>query len=192
MKSTFLTLFVLGIIFSCTRSKVEQSDQDEKEILFLKEVLVDTTILKHQFTFSDIDVNPPSMLNIPGDTTFTRGIDYIAYLLDEKDTLFLRSQFVQEKGFTLKSLASDIFKIIPVSDFRRSKISTDSLWNYIRRNRLDGYYSLSMPIFSKDNKKAYLKISYQCEGHCGNGIEILFIKVNNQWRVKERFGGWVN
>ncbi|MEO9952994.1 hypothetical protein [Nonlabens sp.] len=44
------------------------------------------------------------------------------------------------------------------------------------------WYKISVPVFSKDKSKVFIKISELCPGLCGSGKTILFIKENNQWR----------
>jgi hypothetical protein len=188
MKSVFLSFLCALLVLSCKTNKPEQHQQITTEFAFISEVLRDTSVIKHKPVLLDIDVNPPSMLNIPGDTTFSKRINYLSYLLDEKDTLYLRSQLALEKSFTLESLASGSVKVLAN---KAITASTDSRWEYLERIGEAGYYSLSKPIFDKESTKAYVKVSYYCGEYCGGGMEILFIKTNNKWIVERRLGGWV-
>lgn len=189
MKSVFLAFLCALLVLSCKKHQSERLQQTTTEFTFISEVLGDTSVIKHKPVFLDIDVNPPSMLNIPGDTTFAKRMNYLSYLLDEKDTVYLRSQIALEKSFTLESLASGSVKILANEALTAS---TDSRWEYLEKIGEAGYYSLSKPIFNKESTKAYIKVSYHCGEYCGGGMEILFIKTNNKWVVEKRLGGWVS
>ncbi len=43
------------------------------------------------------------------------------------------------------------------------------------------WYSFSVPLFSKDHKKAIMSVEESCPGLCGSGYTMLFTKQNNVW-----------
>jgi hypothetical protein len=44
------------------------------------------------------------------------------------------------------------------------------------------YYAFSVPLFSKDRKKAVIKIESLCPGLCGTGNLVAYIKKNGKWK----------
>jgi hypothetical protein len=129
------------------------------------------------------------MLSVPGLEQFYVESKYLSFLLQE-DTSFVKQQMAMRKTFQLDSLAFRSFKIIPVADLRKSR-SQEEFWELINKYGT-GYYSVSMPIFNSTNDLCYFKLSFFCNGHCGNGLEILAEKKGIRWVIKEKFGGWVS
>ena len=57
-------------------------------------------------------------------------------------------------------------------------------------NRKD-WYCFSIPLFSKDRKKAVMMIRDLCPGLCGSGETIVFTNENNKW-TSHTTGGWLH
>jgi hypothetical protein len=53
-------------------------------------------------------------------------------------------------------------------------------------------YTMSIPIFSLDNKKAYVQLDNHCGRLCGEGIEIFLEKINGKWKIIFKQGTWVS
>lgn len=54
------------------------------------------------------------------------------------------------------------------------------------------YYDLSVPIISKDSKKAYVEVTYNCSGLCGGARGLFLKKVNDKWIVVARIRLWIS
>lgn len=58
-------------------------------------------------------------------------------------------------------------------------------WNIDRlgfdSSNKENWYSFSVPLFSKDQRKAIMMIKDLCPGLCGSGKTILFTKKNEKW-----------
>ncbi|MGC4104700.1 hypothetical protein [Ferruginibacter sp.] len=55
----------------------------------------------------------------------------------------------------------------------------------------NNWYCFSIPLFSKDRKKAVMMIRDLCPGLCGTGSTLLFIKENGKW-TSETGDWWVH
>jgi hypothetical protein len=54
------------------------------------------------------------------------------------------------------------------------------------------FYSLSIPLFSSDHKKAIIMIEDLCPGLCGTGNTYIYKRKNNRWKTETRSFGWVH
>jgi hypothetical protein len=54
------------------------------------------------------------------------------------------------------------------------------------------YWSMSVPIFSKDLKKAYVVVNENCYGLCGSGGFYLLEKINNKWTIVDYQMLWIS
>ena len=53
------------------------------------------------------------------------------------------------------------------------------------------WYCFSIPLFSKDRKKAVMMIRDLCPGLCGSGHTVVFISENNKW-TSHTDAGWLH
>ena len=60
-----------------------------------------------------------------------------------------------------------------------------------KRENLD-LYEMSIPIFSSNNKKAYVQLNNHCGRLCGEGIEIFLEKLNGKWKIIYKRTAWVS
>lgn len=58
----------------------------------------------------------------------------------------------------------------------------------------EGYYfcEITIPLFSKDNKRAYVELAYYCGRLCGGGKSILLEKINGKWTIIKSYETWVS
>jgi len=54
------------------------------------------------------------------------------------------------------------------------------------------YYEMTIPVFSKDNKKAYLELNHYCGYLCGSGKSIFLKKVNGKWKIVDKWRTWIS
>jgi hypothetical protein len=53
-------------------------------------------------------------------------------------------------------------------------------------------YEMSIPIFSLDNKKAYVQLNNYCGSLCGEGIEVFLEKINGKWKIIYKQRTWIS
>jgi hypothetical protein len=84
-----------------------------------------------------------------------------------------------------------------LKNFRLTKISGNLLVTTNAKektqNKFKGsiYYTITIPIFSKDNKKAYAEVSFNCF-LCGRGTGVYLKKINNKWKVVKVQELWIS
>lgn len=54
------------------------------------------------------------------------------------------------------------------------------------------YYEFEIPLFSKDNKTAYVEMNYHSESYFGKGIAYILKNENGKWKIIDRRGTWIN
>jgi hypothetical protein len=54
------------------------------------------------------------------------------------------------------------------------------------------FYSLSIPLFSIDHKKAIIMIENLCPGLCGTGNTYIYKRENNMWKTETSSFGWIH
>lgn len=54
------------------------------------------------------------------------------------------------------------------------------------------FYEMTLPIFSMDNKKAYVELSYSCGSLCGYGKAIYLKKIKGKWIIVRKVQTWIS
>lgn len=54
------------------------------------------------------------------------------------------------------------------------------------------FYAMTIPIFSLDNKKAYVELDYHCGTLCGYGNAIYLKKIRGKWIIVEKVKTWIS
>ena len=86
-------------------------------------------------------------------------------------------------------------KKLKISENILSKINSPSFEKEIVSRKKVGeyhFYEIGIPLFSIDNKKAFVELSSYCGGLCGNGEFIFLEKINGKWKIIERFETWIS
>ncbi|WP_426095978.1 hypothetical protein [Flavobacterium sp. DSR2-3-3] len=96
----------------------------------------------------------------------------------EKDSVFLLSQNKVLKSFTIDGNLFEKVKIITRKEIDSSK-------KYSTR-----YYEISIPIFSKDNTKAYVEVNKHIKSF-GSGYIVYLEKINEKWRIISKRRTWI-
>ncbi|MDB5115128.1 MAG: hypothetical protein JWQ79_620 [Mucilaginibacter sp.] len=58
-------------------------------------------------------------------------------------------------------------------------------------NKHERFYDLSIPIFSLDQRKAYVQINRFCP-FCGSGVDVFLAKQNGKWKIIKQHRSWIN
>jgi len=110
----------------------------------------------------------------------------IGNLLNQKylgEKLFTRrdSDYLFFQNDTLRKFKIDTSQL---SDF---KVTTNNvILKKIKMKEFYPFYQITIPIFSLDQKRAYLEINDRC-GMCGGGQGVLLEKVNGHWKIVKVF-----
>ncbi|MFV5692772.1 hypothetical protein ACM55K_12160 [Flavobacterium sp. LT1R49] len=96
----------------------------------------------------------------------------------ENDSLFLLSQNKGLKTFNIDKNSFDKVQMITRKEIKSSK-----------RNSLR-YYEISIPIFSKDNTKAYVEVNKHILSF-GSGYIVYLEKVNGKWKIISERMTWI-
>lgn len=174
------------------REENEQSDFTNKSISFLEAILTDSTedafIQDQYYVLSDVD----SLLPPPDFGQHTIEVALISDVLDEEDQNFIEDQLRLRKDFSVKALRSKGFTIVPLQQLLQENGKADSLWASINDQYENGFYTVSMPIFSKGFKKAYVRVGHLCGLLCGGGETRIYECVNGKWELAEVVEVWVS
>ncbi len=86
----------------------------------------------------------------------------------------------------------DSLKINP--EILRNVISTSTKKAKLKTKIDEGYYfcEMTIPLFSKDNNRAYVELAYYCGRLCGGGKSIFLEKINGEWKIIESYETWVS
>lgn len=102
--------------------------------------------------------------------------------------------FESKDSSHILSQYSDIEKI-KISNELLSKVHSTSSTKEIakRKKRIESrFYEIGIPLFSKDNKKAYVELRTFCGRLCGNGQALFLEKINGKWKIIQRFETWTS
>lgn len=152
----------------------------------INHILSDTTdkfFEKPYFITEKSTLGPQIVYGFSSEKTF------ILYLFNENDSLNLFAQFKLRKEFLIDSSKIKDIKLVPKEYFEKNK-TPEPIWDVIDRDYNGGFYSISMPFFSSDNKLVYITIGYTCGWLCGSGHSRLYKYNNERWELLKKFGGW--
>jgi hypothetical protein len=93
----------------------------------------------------------------------------------KKDSLNIVNQNETFKAFKIPKSITQKFKTVELT--KSSKIT-------------EKYIQFSIPIFSKDNNKAYLEFDHYSDNENSYGNSIYLEKVNGKWKIRETKGNW--
>lgn len=193
-----IIFFVLGIfVVSCQQSEQQtEAAQDAEGIprqamQFLEEILTDSSqsafIQDHYYVLSDVTgFLPPTKLEDKSSEA-----ELIAEVLDEKDKGFIRSQLGRQNSFSVAGLKGKGFTIVPLRKLERQQLTSDSLWTYVNRHYENGFYSVSMPVFSSNFQKAYVRLGQLCGPECGGGETRIYEYRHDHWELVDVVEVWV-
>jgi hypothetical protein len=121
-------------------------------------------------SFNDISIQ--NLLNYKKDEMF----------FTSKDSLFLLQQNLKTEKIKIEVTAFDEINLTT----KQSEI------NKRKNGKLYNYYEMTIPIFSLDNKKAYLELNHYCGSLCGSGKSIYLKKIDGKWKIDNKWGTWIS
>ncbi len=160
-------------------------------IQFLGEILTDSSqsgfIQDHYYVLSDdMDFLPPTKMDAQ-----TSEVDKIAEVLHEKDHGFIRSQLNGQRNLSLGKLRDKGFTMVPLRSMENQQITSDSLWTFVNQHYAYGFYSVSMPVFSSNFRKAYIRVGQLCGPSCGGGETRIYEYKHHTWELTRVVEVWV-
>lgn len=75
------------------------------------------------------------------------------------------------------------------------KINNTTVENEIKKKEIGksyDFYMATIPIFSLDNKKAYIELNHYCGRLCASGKSIYLKKINGKWKIIRSWEKWVS
>lgn len=186
------------IMFSCQQQNDQEAaiangqvDFMQTSAAFLEEILTDSTeeafIQDNYYVLSDVDklLPPPHLEEHPSEA------DLILEVLHEEDKGFIKEQLRERQDFSVAMLQHN-FTIVPLQQLLQEESSMDSLWSFVNSHYENGFYSISMPVFSKDLQKAYVRIGHLCGSLCGGGETRIYQYADDRWQLAEVVEVWVH
>jgi hypothetical protein len=138
------------------------------------------TDLKEQNNIKDsesiIKLPPKEDILFQNKEIFIEKLLVVKSIFNQKDSLNFVSQNFCLPNLDIPKNISKRAKIISLAELKNKKINPE-------------YIIISIPIFSSDNKKAYVEIDYYSKKR--NFGESFFLeKIGEKWKVVYRFGNW--
>jgi hypothetical protein len=194
----YLPYFFIIFAFSC-KDKGESVEERKTEIEKIVESVIiqdsvnvfkkDSTAiplskelkkLKVQGLASNLEKIPPK----PIDGIYLNDLFYYhldVNFLPKKDSLNILSQNQVLKTYLIDNSFS---KKLKLTTFKEQKVKS-------RANADANFLYLTIPIFSADNKKAYVELNEICFGNCGWGKALYLEKKNGKWKIIFKCQLWV-
>ncbi len=120
-------------------------------------------------------------------------------LISKEDLEFINKQVECSKYFELNPNYIKSRVILPVDTImslflpNRDRYVLDSSWNnYHKKYGEKGFCSITMPLFSRNHKLAFIKTGYSCGSLCGYGGTYILIKKKNKWTILKQIENWVS
>lgn len=103
-------------------------------------------------------------------------------------------QFFNQKDSTFFLYQNDTLKNIDLHKELESHyyLTTSKEQDNIKKEGGESYWTMSVPIFSKDLKKVYIVVNNYCYGLCGSGGYFLLEKTNNKWTIVDYQMLWIS
>lgn len=98
------------------------------------------------------------------------------------DSTYLISQNLVQKEFKIEK---NIIDKINSTTIEKETLKQETGEKY-------NFYDMTIPIFSKDNTKAYVELNHHCGALCGEGKVFFLSKTNGKWRIIYKYIKWVS
>lgn len=193
-----LTLFLLLILIGCSKSKfyIEERTEDINSII---KTVIETDslnvsknnpennkIVQFLKRVKVVLPNPDKNIISPPNRD-ARELDEIFNSKSERvfsknDSLYLLSQNTNPDSLEISNNLKEKYNYSQLSKVLRDRDNG----NYYQ------YYEFEIPLFSSDNKTAYIELTYHSKGYFGKGIAYILKKENDKWIVIDKRVTWIN
>lgn len=194
MKYAYFLILVtlhLGCQQPDSLSEITADDIPEHAIQFLEEILTDSSqaafVQDHYYVLSDVTGYLPP-IHLQGKASEAA---LIAEALQEEDEAFIEEQLIRQHSFSVVELRNKGFTMVPIRRLRSEQLSSDSLWNYVNQYYDHGFYSVSLPVFSSNFKRAYVRLGQLCGPACGGGETRIYKYEDGIWELVDVVEVWV-
>lgn len=197
----YCAIIAISLLISCNHSKIEYNffipdKNDINEIIktivrhdsaFIKSELVSADLRKlktvaHHQKSGELYVPPPPdyyKIEIGDLLRFKTGHQQNCF--SKQDSLYILFQNDTLKTFRIDS-----------SSFRHIRLTTGAEQEQKeKKGNSKRYMDMSIPIFSLNQKKAYVQINNFCPG-CGSGYAVFLEKKMGQWQIVAQHRTWIN
>ncbi|MBK8087618.1 MAG: hypothetical protein IPK31_06560 [Chitinophagaceae bacterium] len=209
-----IPLFFLFISFGCNQSNRNAkynallSSVDTSNTIVSKNIsIVPDTSNQNIYDFMKIMVNdqklnlnyglsiePEFGCDLSGDD-----ISFLNTLLIEPEKQEIKADTGDWQNITITNSSFELKKCLTPADIKsmleQKRILPTFKWNNSRLGfdmaNNKNWYCFSIPLFSKDKKKVVMMVRDLCQGLCGTGRTILFVKENSKW-VSQTGGQWIH
>jgi hypothetical protein len=200
MKNIFLLMTIL-LIFSCNKNELDllkiknineivETVIKEDSLKVLKNENLDKLLCD---SLRNIQIYIPSKSDAknsvppppPSFTSIERLINSKIngkIFFSSKDSLYIINQNSDSKKIRIDE---NILKKINSTTTEKEILKANSGKEY-------NIYEISKPIFSLDNKRAYLELNHYCGHLCGSGKAIFLQKIDGKWKILEQYQTWVS
>lgn len=214
MKS-FLVVLLASLVVACSqKDKVAYSMPDEKEVnevvetillrsknpIFVDQTIIDTTsgfdrnnfnreetlvrlnVELEKFTVVRFDVNSENKIpDPPHSIPFITLIEFnhpdTSKFFTLSDSTYIQYQNNQYQHFAYTGAYLKQLNIVKAS---KSIVLEKS------------YYGVSVPIFSMDQKTAYVEVTYHCSEFCSEAYGYILVKKNDSWTIAKKKLIWIS
>mgnify|MGYP000128345451 FL=1 len=124
-------------------------------------------------------------INFAQDTFYTSMLKQnndgrIEFIFQPNEKKFLMDEFIKNKIFPLDELKIKSYRIVPVDSLR--KLHRFDFWEQYMKLYNSAYYTVSYPIFFRNNKYCLVEYGYRCGSLCGETKLVIFKKIKGVWR----------
>lgn len=209
LKNIFISFSIITFIISCGLQADKPNDIPAVDTLGVTASLVDATIALPDTANQDIYdfmkiVIAERQLNLG----FGLAIEPEQNCdLSSDDAIFLKTLLIEKKRSVKESdglnnlivTGNELPKCFTKADvedmLQQKKTFSTFTWNNTRLgfnpDNKKNWYCFSVPLFSKDRKKAIMMIRNLCPGLCGTGSTVVFTKENKKWSSVDG-GQWIH
>jgi hypothetical protein len=99
-----------------------------------------------------------------------------------KDSIYMLSQYPDIKKF---KISDEILSKVNSTSFKKKRAKRKNSDEY-------DFYEIGIPLFSKDNNRAYVELSHYCGSLCGHGEAIFLEKIKGKWIIVDKIETWIS
>jgi len=125
---------------------------------------------------------------------FTRMLDDALELAPEGWKILKTRMFqANVKSTKLPPLHAANARVVPLHTIQ-DILSHKGSWTefYRRYPRSNGYFAVTMPVFSDDHQNALLYVSHSCGEACGTGWLMYMTHANGSWQIADKWMLWIS
>lgn len=124
-------------------------------------------------------------INLAPDTFYTSMLKHnndgrIEFIFQPNEKKYLMGEFFKNKTFPLDELKTKSYRIIQVDSLRKQH--RFDFWEQYSKLYNCSYYTISYPVFFRNNKYCLMEYGYRCGSLCGETKLVIFKKIKGIWK----------